>query len=923
MYSLEDVVQQQHQSTRVQCPVCSEDRKKKSEKTLSVTVTPTGSLYMCHHCGIKGSIRKEAFYEKHLNEKPKQNVTQIPTQLNANVDIIRQFFKGRGVHIEGLDSLPPMTSGTKWFKGVGEVPAIGFVYGTLEDPQAIKWRSVEGKHFSCDGAPKSFYGTPSEGEDLYVVEGEMDVIALASIGISAVSCPNGAPSQVSSNRIDPSEDGKFSYIWEERETIEKAPRIILATDNDGPGEALAEEIARRVGRAKCWRVRWPDKIKDANDSVRDLGAEKTKKIISSAEPMPLAGVYGANEYIDQIKDIYKNGTGKGASTGLDVVDDLFTVAPGQLTIVTGLPGSGKSEFVDQLMVNLSQNEEWKFAVCSFENPPHMHIAKLAEKIVGKPFFEGFTPRMSEKELADAVDFINDHFVFLESKDGNVSTIESIIERTRQAVMRLGVRGVLIDPYNFIDVPGESENKAISDMLTKITVFAKAHDLHIWFVAHPQKVHMREDGTYPVPTGMTISGCYSADTEVLTSCGWIPHPEVNSTHVVACFNPETEELEWHNPQQVHRYDHDGVMHHWVGQAMDMLVTPNHRMVVKPAYKNRPKSGSPITGRPPSCIHDKWQFVRSEDVPGTRWSIPTAAQPADNQKPVGPLEGYDPVNLAWFIGFWVAGGCTQSGSLSVCQEVDKHHHPKRVMDALSLRYSERIETGMSGERSIWTAYLLRRDHPNQREITEFIEAECGEGCDKKRVPEYLYSASIEEKQAFLDGFFFGDGSQQGNVVRLHTTSPDLADGLQRLAIECGFSSHITTYDREPPERRYYSVTVKPHTERAVEVRRNRRDVDYTGFVYCLTVPTGAYITRRNGKMAVCGNSAAWFAKADLGITLHRDDDGVLLKCWKSRWKWVGRVGDVRLSYDITNGRYRNYERPFCSRGSSAPDMSWAED
>ena len=191
---------------------------------------------------------------------------------------------------------------------------------------------------------------------------------------------------------------------------------------------------------------------------------------------------------------------------MSTVDDLFTIAEGQLSIVTGVPSSGKSEFVDQIMVNLAKRCSWKFAVASFENPPHFHIAKLSEKIVGKAFFEGSGQRMTDRELTEASNFVDKHFVFLDSRDGVVSTIDSIIDRAKQAVMRLGVRGLVIDPYNYIEKNLNSdESQSISSMLTKVTAFAKAHGVHVWFVAHPAKMYPREDGSMPVPTGMSISG----------------------------------------------------------------------------------------------------------------------------------------------------------------------------------------------------------------------------------------------------------------------------------------------------------------------------------------------------------------------------------------------------------------------------------
>ena len=504
MNSLEEFVLGHNQDARTRCPDCSDARKKKNIKTLSITIKPEHALYHCHHCGLSGSFRRKKFYEAHMNEPKK--VVKLPTQLNNNVDQIKEFFAGRGVTLDSLESLPAMTTGTKIFRGE-EKAAVGFVYGPRENPTAIKWRSIDGKGFTCDGAPRAFYGIEQidDGEEeLTIVEGECDVIALASVGIKAVSCPNGAPIKVSSHRIDPEEDKKFNFIWNERERLEHCKKIVLATDADEAGEALAEEIARRVGRAKCWRVKFPDSVKDGNDAVEKLGAEETKRLFDNPEPVPLSGVYCASDYLDDVKNIYANGHGRGASTGFDSIDELFTIAQGQLSIVTGMPSSGKSEFIDQIMINLAQRDGWKFAVCSFENPPAMHIAKLAEKITGKPFYSGIKERMSEDELSEAMSFIEDHFMFLESKDGNLSTIDSIIDRTKQAIMR-GANGLLIDPYNYIESTGGEEHSSISQMLTRITSFAKAHSIHVWFVAHPQKMYPKEDGSYSVPKGMNISG----------------------------------------------------------------------------------------------------------------------------------------------------------------------------------------------------------------------------------------------------------------------------------------------------------------------------------------------------------------------------------------------------------------------------------
>ena len=136
----------------------------------------------------------------------------------------------------------PVISGKRYFNGFGELDAVGFVYGDQSQPSAIKWRAINQKAFTQEGAARQFYGIefiPDDAKELIIVEGECDALALASAGIAAVSCPNGAPQMVSGKSFSPEDDNKFSYIWEARELIDRCDKIILATDNDKAGHALA------------------------------------------------------------------------------------------------------------------------------------------------------------------------------------------------------------------------------------------------------------------------------------------------------------------------------------------------------------------------------------------------------------------------------------------------------------------------------------------------------------------------------------------------------------------------------------------------------------------------------------------------------------------------------------------------------------
>jgi twinkle protein len=230
-----------------------------------------------------------------------------------------------------------------------------------------------------------------------------------------------------------------------------------------------------------------------------------KEIIDEAVPYPISGLSQPSAFVERLNDLYDKGSGKGFSTGYASVDDIYTVAPSQLTVVTGYPSSGKSNFVDQMMVNLANKEDWKFVVCSFENQPEVHISRLMEIYTRKRFFDG-RDRMCKQEMDEAFKWVEEHFLFIDTNGEEPSTLDSILDRARVAVKRMGVRGMVIDPYNYIelDKSNTTETEAISLMLTKIQKFCKANEVHTWFVAHPSKVN-RSGMEQPRPDGMAISG----------------------------------------------------------------------------------------------------------------------------------------------------------------------------------------------------------------------------------------------------------------------------------------------------------------------------------------------------------------------------------------------------------------------------------
>lgn len=222
------------------------------------------------------------------------------------------------------------------------------------------------------------------------------------------------------------------------------------------------------------------------------------------------GIYSVSSLSAKIKHLYDNGLEGGKSTGWLEVSQLYTVREGEMTILTGIPGHGKSAWLDALMVHLARSQGWNFAIFSPENfPLERHIAKVMEIKMGKPFARGFANRIDEDELGKTQHWMDEHFRFIAPPE-DALTLDSILAIALKAHKAKKLHGMVIDPWNEIDHAvrgraGFSETEYISESLTKIRRFARVNQVHIWVVAHPAKMKKDDDGQYPVPTPYDISG----------------------------------------------------------------------------------------------------------------------------------------------------------------------------------------------------------------------------------------------------------------------------------------------------------------------------------------------------------------------------------------------------------------------------------
>jgi twinkle protein len=232
-------------------------------------------------------------------------------------------------------------------------------------------------------------------------------------------------------------------------------------------------------------------------------AEKGREFLDSHKRPTLTD---PRDRAEAVKGLWKAGMPRGHSTGWKGLDDYYTVAEGQFTIVTGWPSSGKSEWLDALLINLMRRD-WRFSIFSFENQPiELHVAKLMEKLAGKPFGTGPTERISEDELNEWQDEIAQRFRFANNED-EVFSVNDCLEASEEWLLpHEGPKGLVIDPWNELDhwrPPGLSETEYISKTLTGLRRWARRNKVHVWLIAHPQK--MRVDGKLPIPKPDMISG----------------------------------------------------------------------------------------------------------------------------------------------------------------------------------------------------------------------------------------------------------------------------------------------------------------------------------------------------------------------------------------------------------------------------------
>ena len=476
------------------CPLCSEDRKATNKKAQCASYDWERGLGTCHNCDSSFQLHTYKRKGNSTKEYVRPVIGDVPCYDKVGTKV-EEWFKGRGISKQTLDDLN-VSEGPEYMPQTGKSEmTIMFNYFMGNDLINVKYRDGRKNFKLFKGAEKVFYNINSiVGYDsCIIVEGEMDVLAFHEAGIkNVVSVPNGAT--LNSNNLD--------YLDNCIDYLEDKTKIILAVDADEAGQALRREFIRRLGAEQCYTVDFNGN-KDANDYLMEHGAEKLRSVVSEAKQVPLEGVSTLRDIEGELIDFVHNGFKPGFQVGLENFDKIFSTYTGQFITVTGIPSSGKSDFVDQMCVGYNKNYGWKTAFASPENKPnYLHAHKLVRKS-----WEGMptSADVGGDKWKKVTDQVNENFFFI---DMDRYSLEEVLKKGAELVKRKGIKCLVIDPFNKVramHTGTDDVNKYTMEYLTMIEMFAKKYDVLVLVVAHPTKMYKGSDGKIEEPTMYNIKG----------------------------------------------------------------------------------------------------------------------------------------------------------------------------------------------------------------------------------------------------------------------------------------------------------------------------------------------------------------------------------------------------------------------------------
>ena len=491
---------------KIKCPICTDSRKNKNDKSLSVW--HNNGTAKCFNDGCNA-----LFFRDSVQKSIVQSNYTLPSQewvnyTNLSDAMVKYCEDERNIKQYTLKNFN--ITEEKYFQPALNKEVNNIVFNYFEGDVLVnkKYRSGDKKFTQSKNGKPIFYNINSiiGEEQAYIVEGEFDVLALYEIGIkNVVSIPNGA-------------NDNDNYWINSEKYLKEIKRFYIATDNDESGNNVAEKIAQRLGRYRCERVVFDGK--DAND---DLKSGVLSKTIYNTKKYPVTGTFTSEDLLDKMISLYNDGLPnclEFKNRALQPINNFFKLMFGHLCVGTGIPSHGKSNFTEWMVLNYLLDYDIKASFFSPEHQPmELHYSTFVQKIIGKNYFYEIkgTPRVSKMEIMQFHEWANQKLYLTSPEAGEFANWDWLFEKFKEQIMNFGINIFVVDAWNKVEHNNNKpERENIGRTLSRLTQFAQQNNVLIIVIAHPTKMK-RENGVYEKPTLYDVSG--SADFRNQTHDGY--------------------------------------------------------------------------------------------------------------------------------------------------------------------------------------------------------------------------------------------------------------------------------------------------------------------------------------------------------------------------------------------------------------------